>query len=81
MFSIACFLTSKGFTVTSESMGLFSHSLERYSSKVRKSFYSTVLDKVGFFKCDTATVGLPQAAKHPAAGFLVLFFLFCAMND
>lgn len=80
--SIACFLTSEGFIVTSESMGSFSHSLEQYSSKVRKSFYSTALDKVGFFKCDTATAGLPQAVQRACRWVPNSPACFCcALND
>lgn len=80
--SIACFLTSEGFIVTSESMGSFSHSLEQYSSKVRKSFYSTALDKVGFFRCDTATAGLPQAVQRACRWVPDSPACFCcALND
>lgn len=39
--------------LSSESMGFCGHSLEGHPNKVKSSFYSALLDKVGFLTWDT----------------------------
>lgn len=78
--------------IKSKSMSFFSHTLEWCSSKVKSSFYSAMLDKVGFFKCGLGvqptahnTQGVLDYHRQwtkPDAVFLVLLFVFsCAVND
>lgn len=72
----------------SESMGFCSHSLEGHPNKVKSSFYSALLDKVGFLTWDTGvgssmwnTWGALQWNKPSTGPLILCFAFFCAMND